>query len=110
MSIYRIYAGTDGESHMEEIHLAQHPELGALMQVARVGLHEFAELRTMDFHPLPERRLIIHLRGEVEIGVSDGRTQIFRPGDARLMEDTSGRGHTHRDLSPVIQAVVVLKD
>jgi hypothetical protein len=31
----------------------------------------------MDFHPLPERRLIIHLRGEVEIGVSDGRTQIF---------------------------------
>jgi hypothetical protein len=26
------------------------------------------------------------------------------------MEDTSGRGHTHQDLSPVIQAVVVLKD
>jgi hypothetical protein len=50
------------------------------------------------------------LRGEVEIGVSDGSTQIFRPGDARLMEDTSGRGHTHQDLSPVIQAVVVLKD
>jgi hypothetical protein len=46
----------------------------------------------------------------VEIGVSDGTTQIFRPGDARLMEDTSGRGHTHRDLSPVIQAAVVLKD
>jgi hypothetical protein len=110
MSIYRIYAGADGESHMEEVQLAQHAELGALMQVAQVGLHEFPELRTMDFHPLPERRLIIHLRGEVEIGVSDGTTQIFRPGDARLMEDTSGRGHTHRDLSPVIQAVVVLKD
>ena len=61
----------------------------------------------MDFHSLPERRLILHVRGEVTIG---GRTQIFRPGDARLMEDTSGRGHTHRDLSPVIQAVVVLKD
>jgi hypothetical protein len=40
---------------------------------------------------------------------SDGMW-IFRPGDARLMEDTSGRGHTHRDLSPVIQAVVVLND
>ena len=50
------------------------------------------------------------LRGEVEIGVSDGSTQIFRLGGARLMEDTSGRGHTHQDLSPVIQAVVVLKD
>ena len=110
MSIYRIYAGADGESHIEEVQLAQHPELGALRQVAQVGIHAFPELRTMDFHPLPERRLIIHLRGEVEIGVSDGTTQIFRPGDARLMEDTSGPGHTHRDLSPVIQAVVVLKD
>ena len=83
MSIYRIYAGADGESHMEEVHLAQHAELGALMHVAQVGIHEFSELRTMDFHPLTERRLIIHLRGEVAIGVSDGRTQIFRPGDAR---------------------------
>jgi hypothetical protein len=110
MSIYRIYAGADGESHIEEIQVAQHPELGALMHVAQVGIHEFPALRTMDFHPLPERRLILHLRGEVEIGVSDGTTQIFRPGDARLMEDTFGRGHTHRDLSPVIQAVVVLKD
>jgi hypothetical protein len=64
----------------------------------------------MDFHSLPERHRIIHVRGEVEIGVSGGRTQIFRPGDARLMEDTSGRGSTHRDLSPVIQAVVVLHD
>ena len=110
MSIYRIYAGADGESHIEEIHVAQHPELGALRQIAQVGIHEFPALRTMDFHPLSERRLIIHVRGEVEIGVSDGRTQIFRPGDARLMEDTSGRGHTHRDLSPVIQVVVVLND
>jgi len=50
------------------------------------------------------------VRGEVEIGVSDGRSQMFRPGDAQLMEDTSSRGHIHRDLSPVIQAVVVLND
>ena len=110
MSIYRIDAEADGESHIEEVDLAQHPELGALMHVAQVGIHEFSELRTMDFHPLTERRLIIHLRGEVEIGVSDGRTQMFRPGDARLMEDTFGRGHTHRDLSPVMQAVVLMND
>jgi hypothetical protein len=110
MSIYRIYAGADGESHMEEIHVAQHPALGALMQVAQVGIHAFPELRTMDFHLLPERGLILHVRGEVEIGVSDGHTQIFRSGDARLMEDPSGHGHTHGDLSPVIQAVVVLSD
>src|SRR5262245_36727766 len=110
MSIYRNYAGADGESHIEELQLAQHPWLSALMQVAQVGTDEFPERRSMDYHPLPERRLIIHLRGEVEIGVSDGSKQISHPGDARLMEDTSGHGHTHQHLSPVIQAVVVLND
>ena len=110
MSIYRVYPGPDGESHIEEVDLAKHTELSALMHVAKVGIHEFPELRLMDFHPLTERRLIIHLRGEVEIEVSDGSKQVFRPGDARLMEDVFGRGHHHRDLSPVIQAAVVLED
>ncbi len=110
MSIYRVFPSPDGESHMEEVDLDKHPGLKALMHVAQAGIHEFPELRLMDFHPLTERRLIIHLRGEVEIEVSDGAKQIFRPGDARLMEDIFGRGHHHQDLSPVIQAVVVLED
>lgn len=110
MSIFRVYPSLDGESHIEEVDLAMDTQLSALMHVAQVGIHEFPELRLMDFHPLTERRLIIHLRGEVEIEVSDGSKQIFRPGDARLMEDVFGRGHHHRDLSPVIQAVVVLED
>ncbi len=110
MSIYRVFAAADGESHIEEVDLDKNAELSAFLNVAEVRIHQFSELRSMDFHPLPERRLIIHLRGEVEIGVSDGNKQIFRPGDARLMEDTSGRGHIHQDLSPVIQAVVVLED
>jgi hypothetical protein len=41
MSIYRVYAGANGESHIEEVHLAQHPELGALMHVAQVGSTSF---------------------------------------------------------------------
>jgi len=54
MSLYRIDAGADGESHREAIHVAQHPALGALRQVAQVGIQVFPELRTMDFHRLPE--------------------------------------------------------
>ena len=30
MAIYRIYPGNDGESHIEEMKLEEHPELGAL--------------------------------------------------------------------------------
>ena len=77
MSIYRIYPTEDGESHIEEVDLAKYPELKALMHVAQVGIHEFPELRLMDFHPLTERRLIIHLQGEVEkIGRASCRERV----------------------------------
>ena len=72
MAIYRVYAGADGESHIEDLKLEEHPELGALINVSEVRVQEFDGSRQMDFHPLPERRLIIHLSGEVEIGSSDG--------------------------------------
>ena len=110
MAIYRVFASADGESHIEPYSLGSDGDLGEFPNVADLTIHQFSELRSMDFHPLPQRRLIIHLVGEVEIGVSDGGKQRFGPGDARLMEDTSGRGHTHQDLSPVVQAVATLGD
>ena len=110
MAIYRIFAGPDGESHIEPYDLGTNGDTGEFPNVADLTIHQFSELRSMDFHPLPQRRLIFHLVGEVEIGVSDGGKQKFGPGDARLMEDTSGRGHTHHDLSPVVQAVATLND
>ena len=100
MGIYRVFAGSDGESHIEEISLEQHPELGALTNLSEVKVQQFDGTRNRDFNPLPERRLIIHLSGEVEIGTSDGSKQVFRAGDIRLMEDVSGRGHAHVDLIP----------
>ena len=110
MRSYHSYAGADGESPMEAVHVVQSPALGALMPVAQVGIHEVSALRTLDFHPLTARRLSIHVRGDVAIGVSDGRTPMLRPGDARLMEDTASHGHTPQDLSLVIQAVAVLNN
>lgn len=111
MGIYRVFAGADGESHIEELDMAHHAELMSMQHVAEVKIQHFAEPRNMDFHPLPDRRLIIHLSGEVEIGLSDGQKQVFRAGDVRLMEDVTGRGHTHRDLSQTTDAVYIfLKD
>ncbi len=110
MGIYRVFAGSDGESHMEELRLEEHPELGALTNIHEVRVQQFDGTRKRDFNPLPERRLIIHLSGEVEIGTSDGSRQVFRAGDIRLMEDVTGRGHTHVDRSPSSAVYVLLKD
>ena len=110
MAIYRVFSDSDGESHIEDIELADHPELGALLNISEVRVQEFDGSRNMDFHPLPERRLIVHLSGEVEIGASDGAKRVLRAGDIRLMEDTSGKGHTHLDLSPNAAAYILFTD
>ncbi len=110
MGIYRVFTGSDGESHMEELILEDHPELGAMTNLLEVKVQQFDGTRNRDFHPLPERRLIIHLSGEVEIGTSDGSKQVFRAGDIRLMEDVTGRGHSHVDRSPSSAVYVVLND
>ena len=72
MAIYRVFSDADGESHIEDLKLEEHPELGAMINVSEVRVQEFDGSRHRDFNPLPERRLIIHLSGEVEIGASDG--------------------------------------
>jgi redox-sensitive bicupin YhaK (pirin superfamily) len=108
--MYRIFAGSDGESHIEELKLADHPELGAMTNVSEVKIQEFEGTRDMPLHPLPERRLIIHLSGEVEITTSDGAKQIFRAGDIRLMDDVTGKGHAHVDLTPSEGVYIILTD
>ena len=108
MAIYRIFSDADGESHIEDLNLEEHPELGAMINVSEVRVQEFDGSRNMDFHPLPERRLVVHLSGEVEIGASDGAKRVLRAGDIRLMEDVTGRGHTHVDLSPSAAVYVLM--
>ena len=110
MAIYRVFSDDDGESHIEDLNLEEHPELGALINVTEVRVQEFDGSRQMDFHPLPERRLIIHLSGEVEIGASDGSKRVLRAGDIRLMEDVTGKGHSHHDLSPSGAVYILLDD
>jgi len=110
MAMYRVFTGSDGESHIEALKLADRPELGAMLNVSEVKVQEFDGSRDMPLHPLPERRLIIHLSGEVEITTSDGAKQILRAGDMRLMEDVTGKGHAHLDLTPSEAVYIILND
>ena len=110
MGMYRVFAGSDGESHIESLRLEDRPELGAMTNIREVKVESFDGSRDLPLHPLPERRLIIHLSGEVEITTSDGSKQLFRAGDVRLMEDVTGKGHAHLDLTPSEAVYVILKD
>ncbi len=110
MGTYRLYAGDDGESHIEPIDLADAPEWTGGLDTTAIRFREDPVGRFVDWHPAPRRQFVIILSGQLEIGLSDGSTHVFGPGDARLVEDTTGKGHTtavHGD-EPCVTATIPL--
>jgi hypothetical protein len=112
MGIFRVYTGGDGKSHIEEVNLSSHPELTSPRATQHISFREWAPGHFIDWHPAPRRQYIVSLSGIVEIGLEDGTTHRFLPGDARLVEDTTGKGHTTRvpGDEPSITAVIPLAE
>lgn len=98
MGIYRMYTGDDGQTHIEETTLAAHPELAEAVKATSITFRENEAGRFIDWHPAPRRQYVICLSGGIEIGLGDGSTHVFGPGDARLVEDTTGQGHTTKTV------------
>ena len=110
MGIYRLYTGDDGQSHFEDQDLASHKELMTPKPTTGISFAESPPGDFIDWHPAPRRQYVISLSGQLEIGLGDGTFRRFGPGDARLVEDTTGQGHTTRVVGdqPSITAVVPL--
>jgi hypothetical protein len=96
MKLSRLYTGTDGQTHIEETPLAENKKLTLLQKTEGIFFREDAANRFQDWHPAPRRQWVIILKGELEIGLGDGTFWKFGTGDARLVEDTTGKGHTTR--------------
>ena len=112
MGIFRLYSGSDGESHLEEIDLAGHPELTNQHNVTGVVFRETETGRFSDWHNAPRRQYVVNLSGEVEIGLGDGTVKRFGPGHVTLAEDLTGHGHTTRVVGdqPRVSMTIPLPD
>jgi len=110
MAIFRMYTGTDGKSHLEEQNPSDHPILRKPQAAAHIVFAQQPAGTFIDWHPAPRRQYVILISGELEIGFGDGTVRRFGPGDARLVEDTTGQGHTTRFIGagPVVTAVIPL--
>jgi hypothetical protein len=110
MGTFRLYTGSDGLSHIDRIDLARTPDWTRGLAVSQIAFRENPVGHFLDWHPAPRRQFVIILSGELEIGLSDGTTHVFGPGDARLVEDTTGRGHTTRvhGSQPCVTATIPL--
>ena len=106
---YKIYTGEDGQSHFEELDMAQGFAAFGKMQTATGILFRQVESGDfMDWHVAPRQQYIITLEGGVEIGIADGTVMTFGPGDVMLADDLTGQGHTTRAVGDVPRVSVAI--
>jgi hypothetical protein len=99
MKYVRLFAGSDGESHFEDVAVEFISQPGL-----RFPLSEWQPVEQIRFlqyptgmppvmHTAPGRLFHILLTGSWTMQTSDGETRNFHPGDIVLVEDTTGKGH-----------------
>jgi quercetin dioxygenase-like cupin family protein len=110
MGTFRLYTDKDGQSKVETIDLDRTPDWTKGLPTTQIEFRTWPVGRFIDWHPAPRRQFVIILQGQLEIGLGDGSKQVFGAGDARLVEDTTGKGHTTRVVGnqPVVTATVPL--
>ena len=110
MGTFRLYTGADGQSHVEPIDIGRTPDWTKGLPTTQIAFREDPLGRFIDWHPAPRRQFVIILSGQLEIGLGDGSKHVFGPGDARLVEDTTGKGHTTRVVgnTKVVTATIPL--
>ena len=103
--IKRIYTGTDGLSHVEDILLdaksVMEKVTGVEVRVAQPG-------RFSDWHVGPQRQYIINLAGSGQLEVAEGKVDL-PPGSMEYIDDLTGKGHTTRTSSKVERVSIWLK-
>ena len=116
MQVVRIYTGSDGESHFEELNLpfeaVQNAERTAAQNVNSITFSRTQPGNFIDWHPAPRRQYVITLEGQTEIGLGDGTKRIFNSGDVLLADDLTGRGHTTavHGASPRVSVAIPIVD
>ena len=116
MNIVRLYSGSDGKSHFEEIELkfgGDQPMKSTDMRKANSAVFRSAPAGLfLDRHPAPRRQYLVTLSGSWEIEASNGVKRVFKTGDVMLADDTTGEGHTSRVLGnePHVFMTVPLAD
>lgn len=90
----RLFSGSDGQTHAEEINLTQasraQPEL---LKANNISFATRAAGTSDDWHTAPRRQYLITLKGRVEIEIGDGQRVTSTPGTVLLIEDLTGKGH-----------------
>jgi hypothetical protein len=111
MQMLRLYATPDGESHYDTIEYS----MNLLDDSPPAKPHWFTDAQTAKswvyvrcpvgwdggLHPTPRRQIVICTSGSLRVTSSLDDTRELKPGDAVLLEDTSGKGHISEVTSQI---------
>ena len=103
--IKRIYTGTDGLSHVEDIVLDAKT---VMEKVTSVEVRVSPPGRFSDWQPRPHRQYIINLSGSGQLEVAEGKVDL-PPGSMEIIDDLTGKGHTTRITSKEDRVSIWLK-
>jgi hypothetical protein len=103
--VTRIFTGSDGQTHAEEIRMKVAPtdvstEVSEMVKAPGVQFRRQAPKYFEDWHTAPRRQYVITLSGRGEIELSDGERIALFPGRILLVEDLTGKGHISRGVGP----------
>ncbi|HEX4169922.1 MAG TPA: hypothetical protein VHZ55_31030 [Bryobacteraceae bacterium] len=108
INAYRLYTGSDGNSHVEGGTVTG----GELVQAQSIEFKETPAHSSFDWHNDPIPQYVITLAGVLEFATAGGETFIIHPGEVLLAEDHTGSGHKWRltNDEPWKRAYVVFKE
>jgi len=98
ITLTRLFTGSDGFSHVEDVPLNFSPETGesdhikaSSAYVVRLPSGHFE-----DWHHAGRRRYVAPLSGHAEIEIANGEKVAIDPGHLYRAEDFTGKGHIFR--------------
>ena len=101
MATYRMYSDENDVARLETLDVVNHPVFKSPVPTKSIEFRVYPKGSVLDWHPAPRRQWVIIIAGQLEIGFEDGSKHVFGPGDARLVEDITGKGHTTSSVGDV---------
>lgn len=114
MRIKRVSAGADGKSRLDVVELPfaggeAGKSLWSRLYATDVELGYGVPGTFIDWHKVTTPRLFIVLQGAWEFGTGDGKLHLLQAGDIVFAADTTGQGHTSRDVGAVPSFVLTVR-
>ncbi len=112
MGTSRMYVDANGDTTWQPIELNEHQDWLGGFDATNVKFSIRPPNVEQDWHPAPQRQFVIVLSGQLQITYPDGSQKVFGAGEARLMDNITGKGHKTIALGdePCVTATVVLAD